>query len=580
MKLKLLSIFSLLVVLTYPLFLTFYMPIIGDDFQLLYSRGSRFIYKDSITFSDLLIASWGLTEGWYKLYHRLQGTYHHVTTFLFFYVTDFATYRIISFLSHVACLGLFALFLQSLTKSSSRVILLTIALIPTFFQFSLLFLPDALSEWFSAHILFFEIILLSFILHLRVDTKSNIWLNKKYLGSIFLYFLATQFYEVAFILPPAYFLLSLHSNVPWKDSIKLSLPYVVIGALAIIAWFLAKIIFKDSINNYPVTNIGFGIKSVISFFYQFISSFPLTNLSTSLSLYGGNLSKVIKWHDILYTLLAGVTSILLLFCIKKEKLSISSKQLFISFSLLLFFWICSVLPIALSTVYQIRLGKPYPLSIIGTYMLFGILFLSILTIYRNNKKHNSILIVSFPVIIMCCAFGNTLNNRIVILDKADRFFLDKNYEYALKNGLLESVENKKSTIILESPLKAWSKAAYIFHYSGKKVKIHQDWNEFILYDQDSTKDAPHVLGIREDKYNIVKHGNLIKFSPRDGVYYLSTREQGATTAFLLSRLSKVDLSKKEKPVFYTNETYKFEVKDGNISKEIISSKKDQDINKL
>jgi hypothetical protein len=560
----------------YPLLLSFYLPITADDFQLIYSQGAkRIVYGDDFTFSNLFVDALNLSIGWYKIYDRLMGTSHFANTFLFSYIlTDFITFKVAGLLSHILCLFLFAFFLKQLTQTSNRVILLVVALIPAFFQYTTSMpgalseiMPSALSEYFTAHILFFQIILLSFILYARSLNSHTRYVKTLYFLSILLFIAAVNFYEVAFILSPAYILLSLHANNGWKKTIKLSSPYFIISVLAILAWFLAKIIFKQE-NTYPITTIHLELQTIKSFFYQFISAFPFTNLAAYLKLHSGNILDLIYWYDLLFFLAVGGTSLFLFYLLEKEKILISNKQIILACSLFIFVWLACVLPIALSSLssYKITgLGQPYPFVVIQMYMLMGLLF--VLALLVPSKKYMNIFTkLALSLVIVVCAMGNTLSNKIVIYYQTDQFYLNNNYEYALKNGLFKAIADRQATIIMEKPLLAWNQAAYLLHYSEKIVEVHQSWKHFLEYNKkDSKISNPLTIGTRDTKYSVVVKNNIIEFKPKDNIYYLSVNENESKTNFILSRIKTVELTKEEKPVFYTDKVLIFKINDKKIS---------------
>ena len=551
-------IFLCLLVCLYPLLLSFYLPITSDDFQLIYSQGAkRIAYGNDFTFGNLFVDALNLTMGWYVIYDRLMGTSHFANTFLFSYIlTDFITFKVAGLLSHVLCLFLFAVFLKQLTQTSNRIILLAVALVPVFFQYTTQ-VPSALSEYFTAHILFFQIILLSFILYTHSLKSRTRYVKTLYFCSILLFIAAVNFYEVAFILPPAYILLSLHANISWRRTVKLSSPYIIISILATLAWFLAKIIFKQE-NPYPVTTIHLELQTIKSFFYQFISTFPFANLAAYFKLYSGSILNLIYWYDLVFFLAIGGTSFFFFNLLERKKILISKKQIILACSLLIFVWLACVLPIALS-MHKIGLGQPYPIVAIQMYMLMGLLF--VLAIAVPSKKYASAFAkLVLSLVIVVCAMGNTLSNKIVIYYKADNFYLNNNYEYALKNGLLKSIVDRQSTIILQKPLLAWSQAAYLFHYSGKIVEVHQSWRYFLEYNNKESKISnPFTVGTRDTKYTVIVKNNVIQFKPKDNIYYLSVNENGIITDFILYRINKVELTEKEKPIFYTDKALVFKI---------------------
>lgn len=556
--------FICILVCMYPLSLSFYLPIIGDDFQLLYSKSiARINYGDGFTFGNLFDLSLRRTARWYFYYNRLMGTYHFATIFLFSYIlTDFITFKFVGFLSHILCLFLFAVFLKQLTQISNRIILLAVALVPVFFQYTTL-MPSALSVYFTAHILFFQIILLSFILYTRSLNRHTRYFKTLYFLSILLFIAAVNFYEVAFILAPAYILLSLHANIGWRKTVKLSSLYFIISILAILAWFLAKIIFKQE-NTYPVTTINFELQIIKSFFYQFISTFPFTNLVTYFKLHSDNILDLIYWYDLVFFLAVGGTSFFLFHLLEKEKILISNKQIILACSLFIFVWLACALPIALS-MHKIGPGQPYPFVVIQMYMLMGLLF--VLASLVPSKKYMNIFIkLALSLVIVVCAMGNTLSNKIVIYYQTDQFYLNNNYEYALKNGLFKSIADRQATIIMEKPLLAWNQAAYLLHYSGKIVEVHQSWKHFLEYNKkDSKISNPHTFGTRDTKYSVRVKNNIIEFKPKDNIYYLSVNENESTTNFILSRIKTLELTKEEKPVFYTDKVLIFKINDKEIS---------------
>jgi hypothetical protein len=547
----------------YPLSLSFYLPITSDDFQLLYSQSiARINYGEDFTFGNLFYHSLSQTAGWYMYFNRLMGTYHFATIFLFSYIlTDFIIFKFVGFLSHILCLFLFAVFLKQLTQTSNRIILLAVALTPVFFQYTT-FMPSALSEYFTAHILFFQIILLSFILYMHSLNSHTRYVKTLYFLSILLFILAVNFYEMAFILSPAYILLSLHATNGWRKTVKLSSPYFIISILAILAWFLAKIIFKHEDNTYQVTTIHLELQTIKSFFYQFISAFPFTNLVAYFKLYSGNILDLIYWYDLVFFLAVGGTSFFLFQLLEKKRLS-SNKQIILACSLFIFVWLACVLPIALS-MHKIGLGQPYPFVVIQMYMLMGLLF--VLALLVPSKKYmNTFTKLVLSLVIVVCAMGNTLSNKIVIYYQTDKFYLNNNYEYALKNGLFKSIADRQATIIMEKPLLAWNQAAYLLHYSGKTVEVHQSWKHFLEYNKkDSKISNPHTFGTRDTKYSVIVKNNIIEFKPKDNIYYLSVNENKSTTNFILSRIKTLELTKEEKPVFYTDKVLIFKINDKEI----------------
>jgi hypothetical protein len=424
-------------------------------------------------------------------------------------------------------------------------------------------MPSALSVYFTAHILFFQIILLSFILYTRSLNRHTRYFKTLYFLSILLFIAAVNFYEVAFILAPAYILLSLHANIGWRKTVKLSSLYFIISILAILAWFLAKIIFKQE-NTYPVTTINFELQIIKSFFYQFISTFPFTNLVTYFKLHSDNILDLIYWYDLVFFLAVGGTSFFLFHLLEKEKILISNKQIILACSLFIFVWLACALPIALS-MHKIGLGQPYPFVVIQMYMLMGLLF--VLASLVPSKKYMNIFIkLALSLVIVVCAMGNTLSNKIVIYYQTDQFYLNNNYEYALKNGLFKSIADRQATIIMEKPLLAWNQAAYLLHYSGKIVEVHQSWKHFLEYNKkDSKISNPHTFGTRDTKYSVRVKNNIIEFKPKDNIYYLSVNENESTTNFILSRIKTLELTKEEKPVFYTDKVLIFKINDKEIS---------------
>lgn len=69
--------FICILVCMYPLSLSFYLPIIGDDFQLLYSKSlTRINYGDDFTFGNLFDRSLSRTAGWYFYYNRLNKLFY------------------------------------------------------------------------------------------------------------------------------------------------------------------------------------------------------------------------------------------------------------------------------------------------------------------------------------------------------------------------------------------------------------------------------------------------------------------------------------------------------------------------
>ena len=358
-------------------------------------------------------------------------------------------------------------------------------------------------------------------------------------------------------------MLSLHANISWSRTVKLSSPYIIISILATLAWFLAKIIFKQE-NPYPVTTIHLELQTIKSFFYQFVSAFPFTNLAAYFKLYSGNILDLIYWYDLVFFLAIGGTSFFLFNLLERKKISTSQKQITLACSLLIFVWLACVLPIALS-MHKIGLGQPYPLVVIQMYMLVGLLFVLVLAVVRK-KYMNIFTKLVLSLVIVVCAIGNTLSNKIVIYYKADNFYLNKNYEYALKNGLLKSIIDRDATIILQKPLLAWSQAAYLFHYSGKTVEVHQSWKYFLEYNNKESKISNRfTVGTRDTKYSVIVKNNIIEFKPKDNIYYLSVNENGPITSFILSRINKVELIDEERIIFYTDKVRNIKINGREIS---------------
>jgi hypothetical protein len=119
---------------------------------------------------------------------------------------------------------------------------------------------------------------------------------------------------------------------------------------------------------------------------------------------------------------------------------------------------------------------------------------------------------------------------------------------------------------MEKPLLAWNQALYLLHYSGKIVEVHQSWKHFLEYNnKDSKISNPYTVGTRDTKYSVIVKNNIIEFKPKDNIYYLSVSEKKSTTNFILSRIKTLELTKEEKPVFYTDKVLIFKINDKEIS---------------
>jgi uncharacterized protein YcgL (UPF0745 family) len=519
-------------------------------------------------------------KGWYEYYHRLQWSYHFFSTILFSYIlTDFISYRIFNIIFHLACLGLFTVFLKKLTNLPWFILSLATSLIVPLYQYNF---PstDSVSEWFTAHILFFQICLLSFIFHFKaLENFKNgikIYKNYSYFASIIFYGLTLQYYEVAFILFPIYFLIGLSFDLKdpntkwktlnWKRHIKIVSPFVLSALIAISFWILAKIKYTTNQNTYNVVEIKIGLNTLYSFFYQFISTFPFANLSVYKNLHEGRLLDLISWRDILYFTSVGIISFAMTKLSSKEKIGFDKKT-FINIIILFYIWLALILPVSVSAIYNIRLGSAYPFATIQFYTLQGIFALLIMCIVNKNKQYTNMIAIIVAAIYISSAIVNDLNNKIVIEKKSKAFYLQNNMEYALKNGLLQNLENKKATLIMQKPLQAWTQSAYIFHNSDKILETHQSFEKFLEFHKSGKKGNHYIYGER-DNYNFNPKNKIVNFSANDKIYYLMINEEKSITNFKIVKLRKVDFSDKEKIKIFGDEVFEFSVQ----NKEIIQKK--------
>lgn len=407
-------------------------------------------------------------------------------------------YKTILIILNLISIILFGYILKLITKSN-KLFLLSLILVPIFFQFKKY--PDPITS-FSPLLqtiwIEFSLSIIFLIKYLRENKKIYFFV------SLTLYFLMLlMFYEITYILFPIIILISFIEKNNFKHACKKSLPYILSSILFILIYFYVLGLSK-SVSHYPGSTISLNFPLIFqTFIKQIISSIPGIYY-----FYNKTSFIFINKIDYLYISLISILTFTLLLKIKIKNIKYVSL-------LGLLLLIIPAIPISISLKYQqeLKFGIGYLPVFIQFFGAFCILISLFYLISRINIKSIKIFLITIISITTgYFAFINIENNKVVTEDlntfyKYPRYLL----EQGIKSDLLRDIKDNSTLIsINENP---WDNTSFYLMNNNKKFEIE--------YISDLIKE--------EEKYQEIDNLKLINFENQSYVigYQLSNKNIGS-----------------------------------------------------
>jgi len=475
-------------------------------------------------------------EGWLQHGRVIPGFIYGGYGFWVNAVTSLFQYKAFMIIMHLAAIIIFSLLLYRLSKMPS-VFFLSFLILPIFFQFRRS--PDPVTSFgflVPLTFLYLESALIS--LNKYLETKKILYL---FISLSFYFLMLLMFYEIAYIFFPIIICVIFFQKKSLIETLKLSLPYVVLSTIFITVYFY--VLTKATTGTYNGSTINFNFNLIVSAFLKQISaSLPLSYLLVSKPQFFH-----INSLDYIYATIISLISFFLLMKLKLKKYRISI--FFLLFLLGFLLIILSTIPIALSKRYQMEVGwgigyLPVYIAYFGTALILITLLLLIV-----KKITNSFLKCAFIIIISifmgATGFLNLQNNKLVIEDLNYIFKHPRDLVAdSLSSKIVDNIE-KNATLITLNGL-YWDNSNFYSDAAKKRFNVIN--LETFISKLNSTDDVKVIKD--QDNTYLISYRVINK---ELGYAYITK----AIDIYLINKDEKIFLTKNVQLFIKNNSPYKF-----------------------